>query len=97
MVFQEWITKRVIGEVYMQNGLYNLGERKYNFNIKKDEELSKFWHKRIGYPSDRILKCLFYFPKLDCSSCEIFNLEKYTRLLFKLSNCTNNEPFKLVH
>jgi Integrase core domain/GAG-pre-integrase domain len=87
----------VIGEGYLQNGLYNVGERKYNFNIKKDEELGKLLHKRIGHPSDRVLKCLFDFPKLDCSSCEICNLGKHTRLPFKLSNCTSNEPFELVH
>jgi GAG-pre-integrase domain len=87
----------VVGEGYLQNRLYNLGERKHNFNVKKDEKLGKFWHKRIGHPFDRILKCLFDFPKLDCSNCEIYNLGKYTRLPFKLSNCTSNEPFKLVH
>jgi GAG-pre-integrase domain len=97
VIFQERITKKVIGEGYLQNGLYNVGERKYNFNIKKDEELGKLWHKRIGHPSDRVLKYLFDFPKLDCSSCEIYNLEKHTRLPFKLSNCTSNEPFELVH
>jgi hypothetical protein len=73
-IFQERITNRVIGESYLQNELYNVRERKYNFNIKKDEELDKLWHKRIGHPSDRILKYLFDFPKLDCSSCEIYNL-----------------------
>jgi GAG-pre-integrase domain len=73
-IFQERITNRVIGESYLQNELYNVRERKYNFNIKKDEELDKLWHKRIGHPSDRILKYLFDFPKLDCSSCEICNL-----------------------
>jgi hypothetical protein len=61
VIFQERITKRVIGEGYLQNGLYNMGERKYNFNIKKDEELGKHWHKRIGHPSDRILNYLFDF------------------------------------
>jgi hypothetical protein len=87
----------VIGEGFLQNRLYNLGERKNNFNVKKDDELGRLWHKRIRHPSDRILKCPFDFLKLDCSSCEICNLEKHTKLSFKLSNCTSNEPFELVH
>jgi GAG-pre-integrase domain len=66
----------VIGEGFLQNGLYNLKEKKFIFNTKKDEELGKLWHKRIGHSSDKILKCLFYFQKLDCSSCEICNLGK---------------------
>jgi len=97
VIFQEWITKSVIGEGYLQNGLYNLREKKFNFNVKNHEELGRLWHKRVGHPSDKILKCLFDFPKLDCSSCEICNLGKHTKLPFKLSNCNSNEPFVLVH
>jgi GAG-pre-integrase domain len=74
-----------------------LKENKFNFNIKNDGELDKFWHKRIEHPSDKILKYLFGFSKLNCSSCEICNLGKHTKLPFKLSNCNSNEPFVLVH
>jgi hypothetical protein len=63
VIFQEWITKNVFDEVFLQNGLYNLKEKKFIFNTKNDEELGKLWHKRIGHPSDKILKCLFDFPK----------------------------------
>jgi Integrase core domain len=87
----------VIGEGYLQNGLYNLREKKYNFNVKNHEELGRLWHKRVGHPSDKILKCLFDFPKLNCSSWEIFNLGRHTKLPFKLSNCNSNEHFALVH
>jgi hypothetical protein len=34
MIFQEWITKSVFGESYLQNGFYNLRGKKYNFNVK---------------------------------------------------------------
>jgi hypothetical protein len=37
IIFQEWITKSMIGEDYLQNGLYNLREKKYNFNVKSHE------------------------------------------------------------
>jgi hypothetical protein len=97
VIIQDRITKRVIGECFLQNGLYNFNERKFNFNIKREEELRKFWHKRIGHPSNKILKYFFDFPKLDCSSYEICNLEKHTKLPFKLSSCISDEPFELVH
>jgi GAG-pre-integrase domain len=97
VIFQECITKNVIGEGFLQNELYNLREKKFIFNTKKDEELGKLWHKKIGHPSNKILKCLFYFSKLDCSSYEICNLGKHTKLPFKLSNCNSDEPFVLVH
>jgi Integrase core domain/GAG-pre-integrase domain len=74
-----------------------LKERKLSFNIKRSEELGKLWHKRIGHLSDKILKCLFDFPKLDYNSCEVYNLGKHTKLPFKLSNCVSSEPFELVH
>jgi hypothetical protein len=46
----------VIGEGILQNRLYNLSEKKITFNTKNDENLGKLWHRRVGHPSDRILK-----------------------------------------
>jgi hypothetical protein len=40
ITFQECITKKVIGECFFENELYFLNEEKYNFNTKKEEELS---------------------------------------------------------
>jgi hypothetical protein len=74
-----------------------LNERKFNFNIKREEELGKFWHKRIEHPSDMILKYLFNFSKLYCNSYEVCNLGKHTKLPFKLFTYTSDEPLKLVH
>jgi hypothetical protein len=68
-----------------------------SISILKGMNLGKLWYRRIGHPSDRILKYLFDFPKLDCSSCEIYNLGKYSRLPFRLSNSISNEPFALVY
>jgi hypothetical protein len=87
----------VISEGFLQNGLYNLIEKKFNFNVKNHEELGKLWYKRIEHPSDEILKYLFDFLKLNYSSYENFKLEKYTKLPLKLSNCNNNEPFILIY
>ena len=97
VIFQELITKNIIGEGFLENGLYILSEEKCNFNIKKEEELGTLWHKRIGHPSDKILKCIFDFKQLDCSSCEICKLGKHTRLPFSLSNCKSKKPFEIIH
>jgi hypothetical protein len=42
VIFQEMKIKNVIGEGFLENGLYILGEKKFNFNTKKEEKLSKF-------------------------------------------------------
>ena len=73
----------MIGEGYLENGLYFLNEEKFNFNAKK-EEMSILWHKRIGHPSDKILKSLFNFSSLNNNDCEICKLGKHTRLPFNL-------------
>jgi GAG-pre-integrase domain len=73
-----------------------LGQEKFNFNTKK-EELGKLWHRRVGHPSDKILKCIFDFPKLDNSNCETCKLGKHTRLPFSLSNYKSEKPFDLIH
>ena len=49
----------MIGEGFLENGLYILNEEKFNLNITKNEELSILWHKRIGHPSDRTFKIYF--------------------------------------
>jgi hypothetical protein len=55
------------------------------------------WHKRIGHVSDKVLKCLFDFKNLDCSGCEVYKLEKYTKLSFTLSTYKSKRPFELIH
>jgi hypothetical protein len=40
VIFQKCITKKVIGEGFLENGLYFLNEEKYNFNTKREKELS---------------------------------------------------------
>jgi hypothetical protein len=51
---------------------------------------ARFNTKKIVHPSDKILKYLFNFSKLDCSNCEIYNLGKHTKLSIKLSNYNSN-------
>jgi GAG-pre-integrase domain len=95
--FQEWVTKKNIGEEFLQNRLYILQEEKDTLCIRKEEKIGSLWHKRIGNPSDNILKNIFYFKSLDCSCCEVCKLGKHTRLLFNLSSCKISKPFELIN
>jgi GAG-pre-integrase domain len=97
VIFQDWITKNLIGEGFSKNGLSFFREQKLNLNAKKNEDLSNLWHKRIVYPSDKILKCIFYFKNLDCSNCEVCKLGKHTGLPFGVSNYKSKKPFDLIY
>jgi Integrase core domain/GAG-pre-integrase domain len=97
VIFQDWNTKSVIGERVFENRLYYLKEETCNFVAKREEEIGTLWHKRIGHPSDKILKCIFYFKTLDCSNCELCKLGKHTKLPFSLSKCKSKKLFKLIH
>jgi Integrase core domain/GAG-pre-integrase domain len=70
---------------------------KFNFNIRRKDQLSILWHQRIGHPSDRVFKNLFNFSNLDNSSCETCKLGKLTRLPFNLSTSKSDKPFDLIH
>ena len=86
----------MIGEGFFQNGLYFLNNQKFNFNTKI-QDMGSLWHKRIGHPSDKILKYIFDFSNLDCSNCEVCKLAKHTRLPFTTSNSKSSKIFELVH
>jgi GAG-pre-integrase domain len=74
-------------KIFLENRLYYLKEETCNFLVKREEELGTLWHRRIGHPSDKILKCIVDFKKLDCSNCEVCMLEKHIKLSFPLSTC----------
>jgi GAG-pre-integrase domain len=94
--FQDFKTKKMIGEGSFQNGLYILNISKFGFH-SKNQELGELWHKRIGHSSDRVLKNVFNFSHLDCSKCEIFKLAKHMKLLFVLSDTKSNKKIELIH
>jgi hypothetical protein len=64
---------------------------------KREEELGTLWHRRIGHPSDNILKYIFDFKNINCSKCEVCMLGKHTKLSFSLSSCKSKKPFELIH
>jgi GAG-pre-integrase domain len=97
MIFQDLVTKELIGEGHLENGLYILDSNKSFFNHKKDDNLSELWHKRVGHPSDKILNSMFIFFKNYCSKCEVCKLTKLMKLPFCNSISNSNESFELVH
>jgi hypothetical protein len=74
LIFQDWNTKSVIGEGVLEKRFYYLKEETCNFMTKMEEKMGTLWHKRIGHPFDKILKCIFYFETLDYSNCEVCKL-----------------------
>jgi GAG-pre-integrase domain len=97
VIFQDLNIKEIIGEEYLENGLYFLSCNKGIFCSQKNEDLNKLWHKRLGHPSDKILKLMFNFSNIDCSNCETCKLAKQTKLSFCTFNSKSNEIFELVH
>jgi GAG-pre-integrase domain len=97
VVFQELISKKVIGEGLMKNELYYLNHKKLNLNVRREDQLSALWHRRAGHPSDKVLKNSFYFSNIDNSSCESCKLEKFTKLSFNISSCKSEKLFYLIH
>jgi hypothetical protein len=97
VIFQELISKKVIGEGLMENGLYYLDHKKLNLNIRREDQLSTLWHRRIGHPSDKCSKKIFDFSNIDNSSYEIYKIGKSTKLPFNISSCKSEKPFDLIH
>jgi hypothetical protein len=56
-----------------------------------------FGTKRVGHPSDKILKYMFKIFKEYYNKCEVYRIVKHTRLLFYNFNSKSSEIFKLVH
>ena len=94
VIFKNRETGKIIGEGFLENGLYHLNYEKFNLNVRRQENLDTFWNRRLGHHSDKILKYICHFSKLDCNNCEMCKLEKYTRLPFHLLNSTSEKPFE---
>ena len=97
VIFQDQITKEKIGEGFLENGLYFLDSNKRILNTKRDEDLSNLLHKRVGHPSDKILKIMFNFSKDFCNKCDVCKFAKQTKLPFNNSTSKSNEVFELIH
>jgi GAG-pre-integrase domain len=85
VIFHDLLIKERIGEDYLENGLYFLSMNKSIFNARKNKDLYELWHKRVGYPSDKIFKFIFDFSKDYCTKCEVCSLSKHTIFFFVIS------------
>ena len=97
MIFQDLITKKTIGEGFFENGLYFLESNKFILSTKREDDLGSLLHKRMGHPSNRVLKIMFNLENVFCDDCETCKFAKQTRLPFYNSNSKSNEPFELIH
>jgi GAG-pre-integrase domain len=69
VVFQDRISGRTIGEGSLVNGLYVLKPDQLALSTANAAS-SQLWHKRLGHPSDRVLKHLHLSLKHDLNNCE---------------------------
>ena len=104
VIFQDLVTKKMIGEGFLLHGLYY---------FSPDPELSKsfqaisaiaapvnehlLWHRRLAHPSNSVFNSLF--PSLSKGSldCEICHFAKSCRLPFKTSLSQTSHIFEMIH
>jgi transposase InsO family protein len=97
VVFQNKDTGKKIGEGVEKNGLYVLDTPNYAAFTTKIS--SSLLHKRLGHPSNNILKkaCNKFDLDLDFNNCDVCRFAKQTRLPFPLSQTKTETYFELVH
>jgi hypothetical protein len=82
VIFQDLVIKENISERHLENDLYFLDSNKSIFNSRKDDNLSKLWHKRVGHPSDKILNYMFDFLKIIVVIVKFVSLQNIQKFLF---------------
>ena len=101
VVFQDCITKKMIGEGFFLNGLYYFCKKSHlpkalqeNSSKPQDQQL---WHQRLAHPSEVVLSKLFPMfchPSFKCDTC---HFSKFARLPFGSSMSKSSTPFEMVH
>jgi GAG-pre-integrase domain len=91
MIFQDIVTKRMIGEGKLDNDLYFLDSSNKALMANNVED-NKLWYDKLGHASDIILHKLISLKNLNNSNCDTCHFSKQTRLLVKpqrfLNLCT---------
>ena len=101
VMFQDSLTKKMIGEGFFLNGLYYLCKEPRLVKAFQVDSISskdqQIWHQRLAHPSETVL--LKLFPKKYQSSvmCDTCQFSKFTRLPFSSSMSRASKPFELVH
>ncbi|XP_043725671.1 uncharacterized protein LOC122672240 [Telopea speciosissima] len=95
---QDHVTRKMIGEEQLQNGLYTVDLHNDAFVARKSAaETSTLWHLRMGHPADKILATLDISLTHDSSTCDPCHFAKQQRLPFSQSTRISIELFALVH
>ncbi|KAM2944179.1 hypothetical protein COP2_027257 [Malus domestica] len=103
VIFQDCITKRMIGEGFFIDGLYYIskssscGFHAKSKSIHNSIQAISLWHQRLGHPSQPILSTLFPDLGKESTHCETCHLSKATRLPLGSSMSRVFQPFELVH
>lgn len=100
VIFQDLVSKKMIGEGFHLNGLYYFSDSGISKGFKVvsspiNEHL--LWHRRLAHPSESIFsKINPSLPKgyYDCEICHFF---KSVRLPFNSSLSKTTQAFELVH
>jgi hypothetical protein len=70
VVFQDRITKKMIGEGSLENGLYIL-DMSNKALLANNLEQNKLWHWRVEHASDKVLNKMMSVTNLNNSNCDI--------------------------
>ncbi|KAH9750713.1 retrovirus-related pol polyprotein from transposon RE2 [Citrus sinensis] len=102
-VFQDLVSKQMIGLGKEHNGLYYYYPTIFPTVLLTQQQHSAFdlWHWRLGHPSASRLpylaKSINNFSSSHDLFCHVCPLSKHTRLPFPNKNNRCNEPFDLIH
>lgn len=99
VVFQDQITKQMIGEGFFLNGLYYfLPERgsSKGFQVVSSSEHS-LWHRRLAHPSELVFSKIIPALSKRAHDCETCHFSKSSRLPFNSSLSKTTKSFELVH
>jgi GAG-pre-integrase domain len=81
VAFQDRITKKMIGEGSLENGLYILDMSNKTL-FANNLEQNKLWHWRVGHASDKVLNKMMSVTNLNNSNCDICRFSKQKDCLF---------------
>ena len=105
-LFQDILTKEIIGRGTKREGLYYLDDFSYGrannvHSIGVKERQIWLWHNRLGHPSFRYLSYLFpeLFTKVSESDfkCEACIQAKSHRVPYPISMNKCDTPFSIIH
>lgn len=109
-----YVKDKIMGELLLEgvhkDGLYEFTKnaKSHYFAVTAHQEILKSslekenWHRKLGYPSNRVLNkvlqlCNLKFKKDEIQFCESCQYGKLHNLLFPLSQSRSSCPLELIH